>query len=94
MAAVLGIPGKLDVSGTDVATLIAEGQTLTVHAYCLHDVMTTGWIYAAMAYNRGWWSKSQLDKFSSSAVHFLETQRGTHWDPWREAFHRPSWLPG
>lgn len=38
----VGLPGKGDVHGSDVATLAKVGDMATIHAYCLSDVAQTG----------------------------------------------------
>ncbi len=40
-ARLIGMPGKMDVHGADVATMIAEGRLAEVQAYCLTDVAQT-----------------------------------------------------
>ncbi|MFO0758629.1 MAG: ribonuclease H-like domain-containing protein [Byssovorax sp.] len=40
-ARLIGMPGKMDVHGADVATMIAEGKLAEVQAYCLSGVAQT-----------------------------------------------------
>lgn len=40
-AKLIGMPGKLDVKGADVATMIAEGRLSEVQEYCMADVVQT-----------------------------------------------------
>lgn len=37
----IGLPGKMDVAGTDVATMIAEDRLEEVETYCMTDVVST-----------------------------------------------------
>lgn len=37
----IGMPGKLDVQGSDVATMVAEGYISKVQEYCMGDVVQT-----------------------------------------------------
>lgn len=37
----IGLPGKMDVAGADVATLIADGRIEDVETYCMTDVVST-----------------------------------------------------
>ncbi len=37
----IGLPGKMDVAGSDVAAMIAEGRLEDVETYCLTDVVST-----------------------------------------------------
>jgi hypothetical protein len=40
-ARLIGMPGKLDVAGGDVAAMVATGRLAEVQAYCLSDVVQT-----------------------------------------------------
>lgn len=40
-ARLIGMPGKLDVAGGDVAAMVAAGRLAEVQAYCLSDVVQT-----------------------------------------------------
>lgn len=44
IAAVLGVPGKLDTSGADVRNLYESGQIEAIRNYCETDVLTTALI--------------------------------------------------
>jgi len=44
IAAVLGVPGKLDTSGADVRNLYESGQIEAIRNYCETDVLTTSLI--------------------------------------------------
>jgi predicted PolB exonuclease-like 3'-5' exonuclease len=90
MAALLGIPGKLDTHGNDVLSLYTAGDPDRIAAYCAHDVLTTAWVYARMAVHRGWWTGAQGDQFATSARAWVTTQPDPHWTPWvarAEAYH-------
>lgn len=40
-AKMIGMPGKLDVKGADVATMVANGELAKVQEYCMADVVQT-----------------------------------------------------
>lgn len=84
MAAILDLPGKLDVSGDHVLGLYEAGDQARIDAYCQHDALTTAAIYAKMARQRRWWDQEKLANFQSSVTQFLQQNQGTHWDDWAE----------
>lgn len=49
----IGMPGKLDVAGSDVAALHAAGKQTEIDNYCLADVMNTAAVMIRMALLRG-----------------------------------------
>ena len=67
-AAVLGLPGKMDVQGSDVATLWARNRFAEIGAYCVSDVVQTAVLFARWAHLRGIASTEEvgmlLDSFS------------------------------
>ncbi len=52
-AAVLGIPGKLGVDGSQVWAMFQRGETEAIRAYCETDVLTTALVYGRYAHHRG-----------------------------------------
>jgi predicted PolB exonuclease-like 3'-5' exonuclease len=52
-ARVMGLPGKLDVRGTDVEQMVADGRVAEVYDYCLTDVVSTGFVAQRVALARG-----------------------------------------
>ncbi len=71
-AAILQVPGKLDVAGNDVSRLVSEGQMDSVRHYCETDVLTTSLIFGRYARHRGWWDADHHQDFERSVEHFLE----------------------
>jgi hypothetical protein len=52
-AKLIGLPGKLDCKGADVATMIEAGQLEQVRAYCLQDVAQTTALFLRAQLLRG-----------------------------------------
>lgn len=53
IARLVGLPGKLDTSGSDVAKLFAEGKREEIDRYCLQDVAQTTAVYLRYELLRG-----------------------------------------
>ncbi|MFQ5356191.1 MAG: 3'-5' exonuclease [Mariprofundaceae bacterium] len=53
IATVLGLPGKLDTSGSDVRSLFEAGDIGAIRNYCETDVLTTTLIYLRWLHLRG-----------------------------------------
>ncbi|CAB1129589.1 3'-5' exonuclease [Candidatus Hydrogenisulfobacillus filiaventi] len=83
MAAVLGIPAKVDGDGGDVVAWEAAGDRDRIRAYCETDVLATAVIWARYAWHRGWWGEDQCVTFAASVREFVSSAPGPHWDPWR-----------
>ncbi len=79
MASVLGVPGKMDVSGEDVLTLYAEGAIDRIREYCMRDVMTTTVIFGQFAHHRGWLADDAWTTFQASIQQFLTEHADSHW---------------
>ena len=45
LCAMMGLPGKYDVSGDQVTHLYYRGEMEKIHAYCESDVLNTYWLY-------------------------------------------------
>ncbi len=53
VSAVLGLPGKFGISGSEVAGLVDEGRIEDVRQYCETDVLTTYLVYLRLMVHRG-----------------------------------------
>ena len=53
VSAVLGLPGKFGISGSQVAGLVDEGRIEDVRHYCETDVLTTYLVYLRLMVHRG-----------------------------------------
>ncbi len=94
MAAVLGVPGKIGVDGSQVLPLYQAGQLEAIRTYCESDVLTTAMVYARYAEHRGWWDDTHVATFESSVATWLDTQSGPTWDEWRKRWHPSSQILG
>lgn len=84
MAAVLGIPGKSGVDGSQVWDLYRAGRLDVIRSYCEADVLTTALIYGRYAEHRGWFSEAQAASFAASVRRFLDGVSGEQWDAFRK----------
>lgn len=84
MAMLLGIPGKLEVSGDDVLQLFNEGDHEAIRAYCMHDVLTTTLIFGRYAHHRGWMDEAVWQTFANSVYQFLDESADNQWTVFRE----------
>lgn len=87
MAHLLGVPGKLGVSGDDVEALFESGAVEAIREYCVHDVMTTVLIFGEYAWHRGWMNQTQRDNFRTSVDRLLLESNEPHW-----ARYRANWM--
>lgn len=86
MAAVVGVPGKLNVDGSQVLDLYESGQRERIRHYCTHDVLTTALVFMHYAYHRGWLDTAGRDRFLQSAREWIAQGDEALWAPYREAW--------
>ncbi len=79
IAAVLGVPGKMGLDGTDVWPLYRQGRLDLIRAYCETDVLTTALIFARYAHHRGWFGDGERQNFDQSVEAFLQARQEPHW---------------
>ena len=87
MAALVGVPGKLGITGSDVAALWRAGAVEEIRRYCETDVLTTVLVLGAWAHHRGAFDADALARLHASARTFLEERRqaptwGAYLDAW------------
>jgi hypothetical protein len=85
-AALLGVPGKLDLDGGEVKELYESGAIARIRDYCSHDVLTTALVFMHYAFHRGWLEESRLKTFIDSAWHWLNEDEAGTWGPFRHAW--------
>jgi len=61
-ARLCGLPGKGDVDGGNVEQMMKEGREEDVAAYCLTDVLQTGWLFARWRFLRGKLSREMYEE--------------------------------
>lgn len=67
--AALGMPGKMDVDGTQVSDLIAAGKQQEIDSYCLCDVAETAWLLVRYLHLKG----EIADVTNYNAVHAIRS---------------------
>ncbi len=88
MGALLGVPGKLSVDGSQVMDLYENGQQERIRQYCSHDVLTTTLVFSYYAYHRGWLDGDTRQNLLSSARRFVFDSDDPGWLPYRDAWQR------
>ncbi len=53
LAQLVGMPGKMDVDGSQVESMFAHGRYAEIRDYCLHDVVQTTFIFLRVELLRG-----------------------------------------
>lgn len=76
LARLLGLPGKVDVSGADVQRLWESGQFEAVHRYCARDVVQTYFLLVHVEHLRGRLSDEDLRRIEERTVLFRSSLEG------------------
>ncbi|WP_053958290.1 3'-5' exonuclease [Sulfobacillus thermosulfidooxidans] len=84
MARVLGIPGKLDMDGSQVWDRYQAGEIEAIREYCTADVLTTALVFGRYAYHRGWWTADHITTWENSVAAWLDAQSAPLWDRFRD----------
>ncbi len=74
----LGLPGKMGISGSDVWEYVNAGQLPTVRAYCETDVLNTYLIYLHYEYLRGALDDALLIREEERLAELLEESSAEH----------------
>ncbi len=85
-ALLVGVPGKLDVDGNDVANMFDQGQIGRIRQYCCHDVLTTTLIFMRYAFHRGWLDADGMETLRDSAWKWVSQDNTGVWQPFRQAW--------
>ena len=72
LATMLGVPGKLGVSGGDVMALWSEGRREDIAAYCTCDVATLTLAFARLGPTTGWCTPAEGDRIEQGIRASLE----------------------
>jgi len=78
IAIMLGLPGKMGISGSDVWEYVNAGQLPTVRAYCETDVLNTYLIYLHYEYLRGALDDALLIREEERLAELLEESSAEH----------------
>jgi predicted PolB exonuclease-like 3'-5' exonuclease len=92
VAAVLGIPGKLGLDGSQVAALVDEGRIAEVRDYCETDVLSTYLVYLRHRLHTGGLSPEGHDRAVADVIAYIESCRAErpHLARFLEAWGRAS----
>jgi len=72
IAAAIGLPGKMDVTGADVASLWAKNRFKEIGAYCVSDVVQTMVVFLRWSLLRGLASPGEFNQFLRSLSKYEE----------------------
>lgn len=76
LARLLGLPGKVDVSGADVERLWQRGDFESVHRYCARDVIQTYFLLVHVEHLRGRLSDEDLRRIEERTALFRSSLEG------------------
>jgi hypothetical protein len=79
LALVLGLPGKLGMDGSQVASAFAAGKLAEIRAYCETDVLNTWLIYLRFLLMRGQIDAKEHDSEVARVRAFLKQSTARHW---------------
>jgi predicted PolB exonuclease-like 3'-5' exonuclease len=89
-AAAIGLPGKIEGHGSEVAEMLAAGEYDRIHRYCEGDVLNTYVLYLRWAYFSSRLSARGHNASVANLVEYLESvsakrpHLGTFLDTWRQ----------
>lgn len=79
IAVLLGLPGKMGMSGNQVQSYYHDGKLDEIRAYCETDVMNTYLIYLHFEHMRGNVSTNELQAQMELAKEFIHSSQLPHW---------------
>jgi predicted PolB exonuclease-like 3'-5' exonuclease len=86
VAALLGLPGKLGMSGDKVWGAYSEGRLAEIRAYCETDVMNTYLVYLRFELIRGRLAPDDYEQEIARVWEWLEERSETHWQQFSAAW--------
>ena len=86
ISVILGFPGKMGVSGSQVWSLFQEGKIKEIRDYCETDVLNTFLVYLRFEHIRDGISADQLQQEESRLAAILEDSDATHLREYLEAW--------
>jgi predicted PolB exonuclease-like 3'-5' exonuclease len=86
ISVILGFPGKMGVSGSQVWSLFQEGKIKEIRDYCETDVLNTFLVYLRFEHIRDGISADQLQQEESRLAAMLEDSDATHLREYLEAW--------
>ncbi|MBS0236484.1 MAG: ribonuclease H-like domain-containing protein [Proteobacteria bacterium] len=76
--AVLGLPGKMDISGAAVSELYAQGRIEEIRNYCEQDILNTYLLYLRYALHTGVLSKDNYDLSVKDLIDYIDLHSEAH----------------
>jgi 3'-5' exonuclease len=89
VAALLGLPGKLGMSGGLVWGAYREGRLAEIRAYCETDVLNTYLVYLRFELIRGRLAQEAYEAELARAFEWLEERSEAHWQQFLAAWEPP-----
>ena len=87
VAQMLGLPGKLGMSGDQVYPAFAAGELERIRHYCETDVLNTYLVYLRFEHLRGRLDATDYAREQDRARAWLAGQDAPHWKAYREAWN-------
>ena len=75
VCAVLGLPGKFGVDGSDVAPMFDAGRVSEIRDYCETDVLNTYLVYLRYQLTRGIITRESHDDAINDVISMIETEK-------------------
>lgn len=89
MAVMLGFPGKLGFSGSQVLDHYLQGDLKVIRDYCETDVLNTYLVFLRFQYLRGLLDDRSLETEFARVRAFLDASTEAHWQAFRTAWILP-----
>tara|TARA_Y100000591_G_scaffold330715_1_gene362501 strand:- start:81 stop:671 length:591 start_codon:yes stop_codon:yes gene_type:complete len=86
IATLMGFPGKLGISGSDVTKKYLEGDLTGIREYCETDVLNTWLVYLRFEYMRGRIDSVMIDREIQMTKSFLKNSERNHFHQFLSAW--------
>jgi predicted PolB exonuclease-like 3'-5' exonuclease len=87
IALLLGLPGKMGLSGAGVLEQFQAGDIQGIRYYCELDVINTYLIYLRFQLMRGWLDPSSYQANIDELAELLKSSCHSHWQAYYQAWH-------
>ena len=88
VCALLGLPGKIGVDGSKVATMFDEGKLKEIDDYCETDVLNTYLIYINYMLLLGRITKEDFDAMNKDLINFMKCENLPHFYEFLEEWQK------
>ncbi|WFE68382.1 3'-5' exonuclease [Thiomicrospira sp. R3] len=86
IALLLGLPGKMGLSGADVLDQYRAGDIKAIRDYCELDVINTYLVYLRFQLMRGWLTPVQYQIACDELAQSLNNPNQSHWQAYNQAW--------